>query len=111
VLEWLARLRVWRRPDLLTLDVSDAPDDDELLSSVLAREVRDGYPKWAHFLCMRCGEHIRIPVAGPQGWALTVDWLRRPTLSPSVWQTGSCGAHFFLQRGRIIPCGREGTTK
>jgi Family of unknown function (DUF6527) len=30
--------------------------------------------------------------------------FRRPTLYPSVWQTGSCKAHFFVRKGQLICC-------
>jgi len=31
-------------------------------------------------------------------------WLHRPTINPSVWQTGSCKAHFFIRAGRVAWC-------
>ncbi len=100
-LEWIGRRRICARPDLLTMDVPEPPDEGELRDGFLLREVRDGYEKWAHFRCPRCREHIRVPLAGAKSWKLKVDWLRRPSLHPSVWQTGSCGAHFFVRKGRI----------
>ena len=105
-LEWLAARGIWTRPDLLTVDVPEAPDESELLDGVLFREVRDGYLKWAHLRCPKCGEHIRISLAGDRAWNLKVDWLRRPSVHPSIWQTGSCGAHFFVRRGAIVWCHR-----
>lgn len=89
------------KPDLLVKYAEDAPEARELTSGVLICETRSGYPKWAHFLCPRCGEHIQLSIAGAGEWRLTVDWLRRPTIRPSVWQTGSCGAHFFVNAGLI----------
>jgi hypothetical protein len=103
-LEGLCRVGLWKRPDFLAQDRSDAPSDVELRQGLLIREVRGGYPKWAHFFCPKCSEGIHIPIAGPDRWTLTIDFLRRPTLSPSIWQTGSCGAHFFLRHGQILWC-------
>lgn len=102
LLEWLCRRRLWTRPDLLAAEVADSPEDDELVAGVLFLERRDGHPKWVHFRCPACPERIQVPVAGSNGWKMSVDWLRRPSLAPSVWQTGGCGAHFFVQRGRIV---------
>ena len=103
-LEWLNDVRIWKRPALLAIDVPEAPEEDALRSDLIAREVRSGYLKWAHLKCPRCGEHIRLSLAGQQRWKMRIDWLRRPTISPSVWQTGSCGAHFFIRRGSIQWC-------
>jgi Family of unknown function (DUF6527) len=106
-LELLARHGLWTRPTLLAIDIEDPPEYHELRDGFLFREVRGGYPKWAHFSCPRCREHIRVSIArGRKSWRLKVDLLHRPSLSPSIWQTGSCGAHFFIRRGRIDWCGR-----
>jgi hypothetical protein len=103
-LEWLSQHGLWKRPDFLTRDVPEAPDENELESNVVLREVRDGHPKWVHFMCPRCKEHIQLPLAGNPHWRIHRDWLRRPTIHPSVWQTGSCQAHFFIRRGQILWC-------
>src|SRR5690348_13335062 len=103
-LEWLTSIRLWRRPDYLLQDVDDTPSDAELRSGIVHRELREGHPKWAHFACPRCKEHISLPIVGRKAWSLSVDLLRRPTLHPSIWQTGSCGAHFFVRRGKLIWC-------
>jgi len=103
-LEWLARRRLWNRPDLLTVDTAETPDEDDLPNGILLREVRGGHQKWVHLRCARCGEHISLPLAGGARWTIGIDLLRRPTISPSIWQTGSCGAHFFVRQGRIIWC-------
>lgn len=95
---------MWSRPTLLATDVADAPDLAELKPGMLFREVRGSYPKWVHFMCPRCKEHIQLPLAGKAHWAISIDLLRRPTISPSVWQTGSCQAHFFVRRGLIEWC-------
>jgi Family of unknown function (DUF6527) len=103
-LEWLARRKLWQRPDFLMIDVAEAPAEAELIQGVLMREVRDGYPKWAHLLCPICREHIVIPLAGSKAWKIEVDLFRRPSVYPSIWQTGSCGAHFFVRSGHIRWC-------
>jgi hypothetical protein len=102
--EWLARRRILTRPAFLCIDVGEAPLDSELNPNYLYREIRDGFHKWAHFKCPRCGEHIQVPVAKGSEWRIGVDWLRRPTLHPSIWETQGCGAHFFVQQGRLLWC-------
>jgi hypothetical protein len=103
-LEWLVRRGLWTRPAYLALDVPDDPGEGEVPEGLVLREVRDGYEKWAHLLCPRCGEHIRVSLAGARRWTMRMDWLRRPSLNPSVWQTGSCGAHFFIRKGQVVWC-------
>jgi hypothetical protein len=104
LIEWLGQRGIIRRPWLLCVDVSEAPLDSGLTPSILYREVRGGYPKWAHFACPRCRAHIQIQIAANSQWRLSVDWLRRPTLHPSIWETESCGAHFFVRSGGLFWC-------
>jgi hypothetical protein len=97
-----------RRPGLLASDVADSPFLEEMSDGFLYREVRGGYPKWAHLKCPKCGEQISLPIGGSrESWKLRIDWLRRPTLHPSVWETESCGAHFFVRAGKIEWCRDE----
>lgn len=97
-----------RRPELLTSDVSDTPFVEEMRSDLLYREVRGGHPKWALLKCPRCGEQIALPIGGSrESWKIRIDWLRRPTLHPSVWETESCGAHFVVYAGQIQWCEDE----
>lgn len=104
LLEWAARHRLWARPQLLLKTIPDEPEG-RLDPALLYLEIRGGYPKWAYLLCPRCGEDIQIPAAKGEGsWTCSADFFRRPTLRPSVWQTGSCGAHFVVQRGLILWC-------
>ncbi|WP_084567619.1 DUF6527 family protein [Mesorhizobium sp. M0496] len=99
--EWLGAHRVLRRPYFLACEVPEAPAT--LAPRVLYHEVRDGYPKWAHLTCPHCGEHIQLQTAqARQRWTLSVDWLNRPTVSPSIWETQGCGAHFFVRRGKLV---------
>lgn len=105
LVEWLCERRLIRRPRLLCVDVAEGPLDAEIRSDLLYREVRKSYPKWAHLACPRCGEHIQLPIAAsPNNWTLRIDWLHRPTLHPSVWETASCRAHFLIRRGELVWC-------
>ncbi|WP_373856266.1 DUF6527 family protein [Acidiphilium multivorum] len=55
-------------------------------------------------LCPRCSEHIQLQTAAGSNWKITCDWLHRPTVQPSIWETEGCGAHFFVRKGRLIWC-------
>jgi hypothetical protein len=103
--EWLGWRGLIHRPRFLCVDVSEAPLEGEIKPNLVYREVRKSYPKWAHFVCPRCGEHIQVPIAASaENWRISVDWLNRPTLAPSIWETETCGAHFVVQRGNLLWC-------
>ena len=62
------------------------------------------YQKWAYMVCpCGCGERIMLSLAKKQRphWQVEVDWLGRPTIKPSVWQTDGCYSHFWVKKGRI----------
>lgn len=102
VLNWLVSWGWVSRPDFLCKQIAESPDSLE--PGILFHEVRDGHPKWLHLQCPRCKEHIQLQLAGRQRWSLKYDWLGRPTITPSVWETESCQAHFFVRGGRIVWC-------
>lgn len=95
------------RPKYLALAVPESPSLDELRTNLLFYEIRGGYLKWVHLICPKCGEHIQLSMAGKERWSLKIDFLSRPTLAPSIWETQSCGAHFFIRKGDILWC-KEG---
>ena len=99
---FLVDVSLIRRPDFLAVDVDETPDN--MTPGFVYREVRGGYEKWVHLKCPRCSEHIQMQLAGAQHWSVSVDWMNRPTIRPSIWQTGSCQAHFFVRKGAIDWC-------
>jgi hypothetical protein len=63
-----------------------------------------GYQKWAYMVCpCGCGERIMLSLAKNRRphWSVEIDWLGRPTIKPSVWQTDGCFSHFWVKKGRI----------
>jgi hypothetical protein len=101
--QWLIRRGWLIKPDFVLRIVPESPDTLE--NGILYAEVRGGYLKWAHLRCPKCAEHIQLPVAtAKSAWSLRRDVLGRPTITPSVWQTRTCGAHFFLRKGKIEWC-------
>ena len=107
VVEWFFWLGVLRRPRLLAAFVPECPEADEVTASLLMVEKREGHLKWAHLQCPKCGDHIQLPLAGRERWSVKLDVLRRPTLAPSIWEKQTCGAHFFVRKGKVVWCGRS----
>ena len=111
-MKWLIRqlliwLRVVERPDMIGRVLARHPTPDELVRGALV-VVRDGaISKWVCFRCpCGCGERIMLSLA-PQRrphWTVGLDWLGRPTLSPSVDQATVCRSHYWIKRGRIEWC-------
>jgi hypothetical protein len=106
-MRWLKNLGEWLRPARKLL----VHADDSLPDSMPRRDLvvaRDGGEDWAAGLSCPCGcgevlELMLIPEARPR-WRLTVDRKNRPSLNPSVWRDSGCGAHFWVQSGRVRWC-------
>ena len=100
-----------RRSALTGLVRAEHPGMDELADGRLC-VVRDGgIEKWACFRCPGgCGHKIQLslnPNRRPR-WIVRLDWLDRPTLSPSVHQTNECRCHFWVRRGHVEWCRDSG---
>lgn len=104
LLEFVFRLPFLPRPAFLADVVSECPSREELQSDMVLVEMRGGYLKWAHLQCPKCGDHIQLPLAGSDRWTVKVDFFRRPTLAPSIWEQAPCGAHFFVRKGKPVWC-------
>jgi len=91
-------------PRLLAHTLHESPSAEELRPNLLIIEIRGGYLKWAHLLCPKCGDHIQLPLAGTERWSVSVDLLRRPKLTLSICEMKSCGAHFFIRKGKLVLC-------
>lgn len=103
IVDCLFRIGIFSRPSFLIQTVSEAPFEHEMKPTVIYDEVRGGHRKWLHLLCPKCREPIQLEAAGqPESWELHIDWLCRPTVFPSIWETQSCGAHFFVRAGKIV---------
>lgn len=103
--EGVYRLPFLHRPRFLARVTTECPSREELRGGLLFIEIRAGCRKWAHLLCPKCGDHIQLPLAGKDRWSAKTDFLRRPTLSPSIWEEATCGAHFYITKGRLLWCG------
>lgn len=109
----LAGLGFIPKSDLVARIVSRHPDMEEVVPGELV-VVRDGIDKWACFRCPGgCGECIKLslnPKRRPR-WSTTVDWLGRPTVSPSIRQTSDCRCHFWVREGQVSWCEDSGHGK
>lgn len=62
------------------------------------------YQKWAYLACpCGCNAPIMLSLSKTKHprWEVQLDWLERPTVQPSVWQTTGCYSHFWIKQGRI----------
>jgi hypothetical protein len=107
----LVALRLIPRPDFTARLVADHPDPDAIADGQIYVVGGRGYSKWAYFRCPADrGEIVQLslmPERRPR-WTVSMDWLGRPTIHPSVRQLeGSC-AHFWIRRGRVDWCDDSG---
>ena len=103
----LTLVGIVRRPSLVAEIVPHHPASEQLTDGKLF-VVRDGpLEKWACFRCPGgCGEKLMlslVPERRPR-WSVSIDWLRRPSVRPSVWQQNECGCHFWVNNGAVQWC-------
>lgn len=82
----------------------DHPDLETLPAGLLYVVGGKAYQKWAFLVCpCGCGERIMLSLAKNRRprWQVELDWLQRPTVKPSVWQTDGCYSHFWIKKGII----------
>jgi hypothetical protein len=66
------------------------PEPSALPRGVLRIVGAEGYKKWAYLSCpCGCAAPIMLSLARKRRprWRLTIDWLDRPTIQPSIRQT------------------------
>jgi hypothetical protein len=108
----LVRVGLVQRPELVTRVMDRHPMPEELPPGHMVVVEDGGRQKWACFRCPGgCGEKLQLslnPTRRPR-WAVSFDWLRRPSLNPSVHQQNACRCHFWLKQGGIEWCADSGT--
>lgn len=103
----LAGLRIIPKPDLVGRIMDRHPTPAELKTGVFIIVRDDNRQKWACFRCPGgCGEKLQLPLRPSKRprWAVTLDWLRRPSVTPSVHQLNNCRCHFWLKGGTVEWC-------
>lgn len=103
----LVLLRAVPRPDLVVRAMHRHPNPQEIADGMVI-VVQDGpRQKWACLRCPGgCGEKLQLslhPSRHPR-WTLTVDWLHRPSTTPSVRQLNACRCHFWIEKGMVVWC-------
>lgn len=102
--------RIIPRSDLVVRITSAHPAPDQIVPGEMT-VVRDGVDKWACFRCPGgCGETIKLSLSKNKRpkWTAVPDWLKRPTVSPSVRQLNDCRCHFWIRQGRVDWCKDSG---
>lgn len=103
----LTRLRLIPRPDFAAQIVPTHPSPEAVKPGAMLVVGDATYQKWACFRCPGdCGENILLPLNKAQRprWAVSIDWLGRPTIHPSVRQLNECRCHFWIRQGRVDWC-------
>jgi Family of unknown function (DUF6527) len=113
---WLILFLIWlglvERPRFLTRYATAHPKVSELAESDFVIVRAGNLTKWACFLCpCGCGKKIALSLVKERRplWQVAVDWLWRPTVSPSVWQRAGCYSHFWIKKGAVEWCAGSGT--
>ena len=99
------RLAAWWRGDMRVVRMGGDTLPDQIPQGRVVNMMDDGMNWSAGLLCpCGCGDVIELLLirAADPHWTLSVDWLNRPTLQPSVWRKTGCRAHFFVRRGQIV---------
>lgn len=111
----IRQLLVWLRfiakPDFdtRTVPTHPAPENIRLGQVVVVGDSK--YQKWACFRCPGgCGESILLSLNQKRHpfWRLSLDWLGRPTLHPSIRQLNKCRCHFWVRQGIVEWCPDSG---
>ena len=100
-----------RRADIVAQYVADHPNSESMRPGELYVVGNKHFQKWALFQCpCGCGDTIMLSLSAKRrpSWTVCIDWLGRPSLSPSVRQIGGCYSHFWLKQGRLKWCADTG---
>ncbi|MFP5274974.1 DUF6527 family protein [Coleofasciculus sp.] len=100
----LLSLRLIKQPELIGRIISSHPTPEEIAPSEIVIVGDEKYRKWACFRCPGgCGEVILLSLNTSRrpSWKVVLDWLKRPTVYPSVRQLNECKCHFWVRKGQI----------
>jgi Family of unknown function (DUF6527) len=116
MLRWLlfilALLGLIQRPRFIARYANSHPTISQLSEEDFV-VVRSGqFLKWAVFKCpCGCGDKIALSLGANRrpSWRVSLDWLKRPTVHPSMWQKDRCYAHFWIRNGAVEWCDGTGS--
>ena len=105
LIRWLLETVGWIPTSAYIARVSEEhPDQQELPPRILHVVGGKSFQKWAYLKCpCPCGELIMLSLSKTKRphWQVAIDWLDRPTVTPSIWQTAECFSHFWLKKGCV----------
>jgi Family of unknown function (DUF6527) len=107
----LVWLRYIRKPDFSSHTVATHPAPENIKPGQILMVGDVKYQKWVCFQCPGgCGEKILLSLNQKRYpcWAISIDWLGRPTLDPSVRQLNECRCHFWVRQGVVEWCSDSG---
>lgn len=106
-----AALGLITKPQLVAQVVEEQPPHDAIEAGVVYVVGGAGYEKWAVF---RCPGHeyeiiqLSLMKKYRPRWAVSVDFLERPTIYPSIRQLEGSLAHFWVRSGQVEWCADTG---
>ena len=103
--------RIIQKPDFITTRVSEHPIESEIKPGQMYVVGGREYQKWAYFLCpSETGEIVKLSLQRNRRphWQVTIDFLGRPTIHPSIRQLEGLYAHFWISRGAVHWCADTG---
>lgn len=107
----LAWFRIISRPTFSVVLVDDHPEAETMSDRFIYIVGGRDFAKWAYFRCPADRDEIvqlsLMPKRRPH-WSVTIDFLGRPTLSPSVRQLEGSYAHFWIKKGAVVWCADSG---
>jgi len=107
LLHLLVTLRMIPQPQLIPRFCDRHPNPKDLETGCLAIAANHSLLKNATFRCPGgCGERLLLSLNSRQQphWELAIDWLGRPSLTPSIRQMNACRCHFWIRAGQVCWC-------
>jgi hypothetical protein len=107
----LEYLGIIPRTEIIVTVSPEYPNQENMIPGQLHVVGERGFQKWAYFKCpCGCGVPIMLSLSTKRrpSWQVKIDWLGRPTIHPSVWQTDGCYAHFWVRHGQVQWCPSTG---
>lgn len=108
---FLASLGAIDKSDFRLQVVNDHPASESMAPGCIYVVESMGLRKWAYLRCPSLPEEIiqlSLMTSRRPSWVISMDWLNRPTLHPSIRQTEGSYAHFWIRQGRLHWCEDSG---
>jgi len=107
----LIRLGFISKPTYLARVVSDHPSPEDMVPGWIYVVGGSNYQKWAYLHCpTESGEIMQLSLQSKQHpyWRINIDWLCRPTVTPSIRQLTYPYAHYWIREGIVVWCKDSG---